>query len=87
MKLFHAFSCVLVSFLENFLHSIIFFICGPTKIPALIFASDSLGNRSWRYLNAADSLSIKLGRIVSLVSVLCAREGTTLSWDPEAAPI
>ena len=33
-------------FLGNSLHSMIFFICGPTKTPALTFSSDSLGKKS-----------------------------------------
>ena len=34
--------------LEEFLALMIFFICGPTKTPALTFASDSLGKKPCR---------------------------------------
>lgn len=42
-------------YLENSLHSTIFYICGPTKTPALNFDADSLGKEFWRYLKPADS--------------------------------
>src|SRR6218665_192190 len=51
------FPCPVQQRLANSSQSMIFLICGTTKIPALTFASDSFGKRSWRYLKAADSLS------------------------------
>ena len=65
----------------------IFFICGPTKIPAFTLASDSCGKRSRRYLKAADSLS----RAVTSCSIVqirtwCAVVASAPSEGLSAAP-
>ena len=70
--------------LANSSHSMIFLICGPTKIPALTFALESFGKRSWRYLEAADSLSRAVTNCLVRPNLMLSSLGTGNRWHYKA---
>lgn len=82
IELVHATFSVVVRFLVNSLHSVIFFICG--QIPTLTFAADRLGKISWRYLKAADSLTSAVTNCFLRPNFKC-NGGNTTSRDPTVA--
>lgn len=79
-KLFQVSFSVLFSSLANSSHYMIFLICSPTKIPALTFASDCFGKRSWGYLKAAVSLSSTVTNCLMMPILMCCSGGIITFW-------